>query len=149
MEDQILYRPPVEPGSQTSPDQTSIEEKAHGTAASGRSFGRSASMRFWRRLRRWEARAGGHSTATEFAGETLVVPKSFDAPSSDMGEVESRIRAALSAGELRGPDGRLTRWDVLDSAVAARAASLGEGLFPTGRAGRLPEPIPQLGALFF
>src|SRR5215212_2193092 len=110
MEDQILYRPPVEPGSQTSPDQTSIEEKAHGTAASGRSFGRSASMRFWRRLRRWEARAGGHSTATEFAGETLVVPKSFDAPSSDMGEVESRIRAALSAGELRGPDGRLTRW---------------------------------------
>jgi hypothetical protein len=54
-----------------------------------------------------------HSTTTEFADETLVVRTSFDAPAGDVAEVEDRIRAALSAGELRGPDGRLTRWDVV------------------------------------
>jgi len=56
-----------------------------------------------------------HSTTTEFGDETLVVRTYFDAPSSDVGEVESRISSALSAGELLGPDGRLTRWDVVSA----------------------------------
>src|SRR5215212_2178844 len=56
-----------------------------------------------------------HSTTTEFTDDTLVVRTSFDAPSSDVREVEGRIRVALSAGVLLGPDGRLTRWDVVSA----------------------------------
>jgi hypothetical protein len=56
-----------------------------------------------------------NSTTTEYGGETLVVRTLFDAPSADVREVGNRIRAALAAGKLMGPDGHITRWELVSA----------------------------------
>lgn len=55
-----------------------------------------------------------HHTGVECEDETLVVRTSFDAPAEEAEQVRGRIRAALVAGQLEGPDGRVTRWSLVE-----------------------------------
>ncbi len=51
---------------------------------------------------------------TENGLHRLVVE--FDAPANELQEVITRIEAALKAGQLKGPDGRLSEWQFLNGA---------------------------------
>lgn len=47
-------------------------------------------------------------TQTEKGPHRLEVE--FDAPDDELEEVTKRIEAALAAGQLKGPDGRCSKW---------------------------------------
>ena len=51
---------------------------------------------------------------TETGLHRLVVE--FDAPANELEEVITRIEAALKAGQLKGPNGRLSEWQLLNGA---------------------------------
>lgn len=51
-----------------------------------------------------------HFTSPEIEGDAGVVTVYFDAPAEDEQQVRDRIRSALSAGSLVGPDGTTTTW---------------------------------------
>jgi hypothetical protein len=55
-----------------------------------------------------------HFTATDRNDNGVAVRTSFDAPVPEVDEVLGRIGAALGSGELEGPDGRITRWSLVD-----------------------------------
>jgi len=40
----------------------------------------------------------------------------FDAPADELKEVTARVEAALKAGQLEDPDGRLSQWQFLNGA---------------------------------
>lgn len=54
---------------------------------------------------RWE-----HLTESRSDGDDVVVTVWFDAVAEDEAEVRERIRTALAAGSLAGPDDTMTRW---------------------------------------
>jgi len=54
---------------------------------------------------RWE-----HLTESRPDGHDVVVTVWFDALAEDEADVRERIRAALAAGSLDGPDGTMTIW---------------------------------------
>jgi hypothetical protein len=54
-----------------------------------------------------------HLTSVRPAGGLLEVTVEFDAPDHECDEVTARIREALGAGALVGPDVRLSKWEVV------------------------------------
>lgn len=51
-----------------------------------------------------------HFTSPAVEGDEGVVTVYFDAPAEEKGLVRERIRSALGAGTLVGPDGTTTTW---------------------------------------
>ena len=51
-----------------------------------------------------------HFTSPDVDGDAVVVTVHFDAGPDDEPEVRERIRSALAAGALVGPDGTTTTW---------------------------------------
>lgn len=56
-----------------------------------------------------------HHTATTVDGDEVVVTVSFDAPAEEVAGVTRRVREALAAGTLTGPDGVTTSWHAVRS----------------------------------
>lgn len=54
-----------------------------------------------------------HRTDTVTRGGAVVVDVQVSCPSADETEVRRRVAAALAAGELTGPDGRRTTWELV------------------------------------
>ncbi|WP_270889466.1 hypothetical protein [Pedococcus sp. 5OH_020] len=51
-----------------------------------------------------------HHTATAVHGRDAVVTVRFTAPEAEVGQVRQRVQAAVSRGQLVGPDGSRTTW---------------------------------------
>jgi hypothetical protein len=60
-----------------------------------------------------------HHTAVERDGAGVRVRTVFAADAGTEGEVRARIDRALADGALTGPDGALTRWDLVSSAAGS------------------------------
>ena len=60
-----------------------------------------------------------HHTAAEPEGEELRLRTLFAVEPEREQEVRERIREALAAGRVVGPDGRESRWELRSSAPAA------------------------------
>lgn len=72
-----------------------------------------------------------HQVASESAGDVVTVRVLFAAAPADEQRVRSRIDDALATGQLTGPDGRVTTWQL-------RFAAAGDVLpGEEGRAGQL------------
>ena len=64
-----------------------------------------------------------HHTATELVAGTLRLRTIFAAEDAREGEVRRRIGAALGRGSLAGPDGKSSRWTLVEAAPGELTAA--------------------------
>ncbi|ELT43925.1 hypothetical protein [Arthrobacter nitrophenolicus] len=64
-----------------------------------------------------------HHTATELVAGTLRLRTIFAADAAQEDEVRRRIGAALGRGSMAGPDGKSSRWTLLEAAPGELTAA--------------------------
>ena len=58
-----------------------------------------------------------HHTTTETDGDEVLVAVRFDAADGEVDEVRRLIASSLRTGTMVGPDGEMTRWQVVDAST--------------------------------